>query len=149
MKRSRIIYLMILIAVILLGLSSRRYARLLPAFFADYAGDTLWALAAFLGIGMLFPKWTTLRVCVIALLFAFSIEVSQLYHSAWIDQIRHTKIGGLILGYGFLWSDLLCYIVGISIGCVIEIFVVHPLTRYSTLIIGFCSVINAKLFGIL
>jgi hypothetical protein len=122
MKRSRVTYLMILIAVILLGLSSRRYAGLLPMFLADYAGDTLWALAAFIGIGMLFPKWTPLRVCVTALLFAFSIEVSQLYHSVWIDQIRHTRIGGLILGYGFLWSDLLCYVVGISIGCVLDIF---------------------------
>jgi len=119
--RSRITYLMILILVVILGLSSRRYARLLPSFLADYAGDTLWALAAFIGIGLLFPSWTTLRLCVTALLFAFSIEVSQLYHAAWIDQIRNTKIGGLILGYGFLWSDLLCYGVGIGIGCILEI----------------------------
>ena len=95
----------------------------MPEFLAAYAGDTLWALTAFLGIGMLFPRWSTLRVCLAALLFAFSIEVSQLSHSAWLDQIRHTTIGGLILGYGFLWSDLLCYCVGIGIGCVLETLV--------------------------
>lgn len=120
MRRSRITYLIVMIAVVILGLSSRRYAQLLPEFLATYAGDTLWALTAFLGIGMLFPRWTTLRVGVTALLFAFSVEGSQLYHSAWVDHIRDNRIGGLILGYGFLWSDLLCYGVGISIGCVLE-----------------------------
>ena len=125
-KRSRITYLMTAIAVIALGLSSRRYSRALPGFLATYAGDTLWALMVFLGIGMLFPRWSTLRVCVTALLFAFAIELSQLYHSPLIDQIRHTKMGGLILGYGFLWSDVLCYVVGISLGCTLEMLVTGP-----------------------
>ncbi len=120
MKRSRITYLTAAIAVVVLGLSSRRYSRVLPDFLASYAGDTLWALTALLGVGMLFPRWSTLRVCVTALLFAFAIELSQLYHSPWVDQIRRTMVGGFILGYGFLWSDLLCYVVGISIGCTLE-----------------------------
>jgi uncharacterized protein DUF2809 len=120
MKRSRLTYLMAAIAVVVLGLSSRRYSRVLPEFLVSYAGDTLWALTAFLGVGMLFPRWSTLRVCVTALLFAFAIELSQLYHSPWIDQIRSTMVGGFILGYGFLWSDLLCYVVGLSIGCTLE-----------------------------
>jgi hypothetical protein len=112
--------MMAAIAVVVLGLSSRRYSRVLPEFFASYAGDTLWALTAFLAIGILFPRWSTMRVCVTALLFAFAIELSQLYHSPWVNQIRHTMLGGFILGYGFLWSDLLCYVVGISIGCTLE-----------------------------
>jgi hypothetical protein len=121
MKRSRISYLIAAIAVALLGLSSRRYSRLLPEFLASYAGDILWALMAFLGIGMLFARWTTLRVTVTALLFAFTIELSQLYHASWLDQIRHTRVGGLILGYGFLWSDLICYGIGIAGGMIQEI----------------------------
>lgn len=120
MKRSRLTYLMAAIAVVVLGLSSRKYSRVLPEFLVSYAGDTLWALTAFLGVGILFPRWSTLRVCVAALLFAFAIELSQLYHSPWIDQIRRTMVGGFILGYGFLWSDHLCYVVGISIGCTLE-----------------------------
>ena len=61
-----------------------------------------------------------MRVSVTALLFAFTIELSQLYHSAWLDQIRHTRAGGLILGYGFLWSDLLCYGIGVAVGSILE-----------------------------
>jgi hypothetical protein len=121
MKRNRISYLISAIAVAILGLSSRRYSRLLPEFLASYAGDTLWALMVFLGIGILFPRWSTMRVSVTALLFAFTIELSQLYHSPWLDQIRHTRVGGIILGYGFLWTDLLCYGVGITTGWILEI----------------------------
>jgi len=120
MKRSRLTYLMAAVTVIVLGLASRKYSQDIPEFLASYAGDTLWALTAFLGVGMLFPSWSTRRVCVTAVLFAFAIELSQLYHSAWIDSIRRTMAGGLILGYGFLWSDLLCYVIGISIGCSLE-----------------------------
>jgi hypothetical protein len=129
MKRSRISYLIAAIAVTILGLSSRRYSRLLPEFIASYAGDTLWALMVFLGIGMLFARWTTLRVALTALLFAFTIELSQLYHAGWLDQIRHTRAGGLILGYGFLWSDLLCYGVGIAAGSILEIALKERLMR--------------------
>lgn len=120
MRRSRIKYLSAAGGVVILGLASRRYSRALPEFVADYAGDTLWALTAFLGLGTLFPRWPTRRVCVAALLFAFAVELSQLYHSAWMDRLRHTRAGGLILGHGFLWSDLLCYGVGVTAGFVLE-----------------------------
>ncbi|MEC1172420.1 DUF2809 domain-containing protein, partial [Bacillus paralicheniformis] len=39
-----------------------------------------------------------------------------LYHAPWIDAIRAVPLGGLILGYGFLCSDLLAYVLGISAG---------------------------------
>jgi len=120
MKRRRISYLIAAIVVAFLGLSSRRYSRLLPEFLASYAGDTLWALMVFLGIGIMFPIWSTLLVSVTALLFSFSIELSQLYHSTWVEQIRRTRVGGLILGYDYMWSDLLCYGVGIAVGSILE-----------------------------
>lgn len=120
LERSRISYLIATIAVVILGLSSRRYSRLLPEFLASYAGDILWGLMVFLCIGMLFVRWATMRVAIAGLLFAFTIELSQLWHASWLDKIRHTSIGGLILGYGFLWSDLICYGVGIALGVVLE-----------------------------
>src|SRR3954464_6144190 len=62
--------------------------------------------------------------------FSVLIEVSQLYHAPWLDSIRHTTLGGLILGYGFLWGDLACYAVGIGLGVVIEaIGIVRPRTN--------------------
>ncbi len=42
-------------------------------------------------------------------------------HAPWIDGIRNTTLGGLVLGFGFLLSDLVCYLVGIAAGAFAEL----------------------------
>jgi hypothetical protein len=106
--------------VVALGLASRRYARSLPPFIAVYAGDTLWALMAFITVAFAAPAWSTLRVGIAALAISVGVEVSQLYHAAWIDAVRGTWLGGLLLGFGFLWSDLACYTAGVTAGMAFE-----------------------------
>lgn len=120
-QRNRLPYSTAIGMVILAGLGSRKFAPSLPSFIADYAGDTLWALLVFLLIGLAFPRRSTLQVATAALLFSFAIEISQLYHDSWIDSIRSTTAGGLVLGFTFLWSDLLCYTAGVAIGVVVEL----------------------------
>jgi hypothetical protein len=61
-----------------LGLGSRRFAGHLPGFVAAYAGDTLWATAAFLGLGLLLPRASTKRVAALAMIVSVAVEVSQL-----------------------------------------------------------------------
>ena len=56
----------------------------------------------------------------LALAFSVLIELSQLYHAPWIDGIRQTTLGGLVLGFGFLWSDLACYTAGVACALVID-----------------------------
>jgi hypothetical protein len=85
-----------------------------------YAGDTLWALAAFLGLGLLLRRRSTGFVAVAALAFSALIESSQLYHAPWIDAVRRLPLGALILGWGFLWSDLACYALGVALGVALE-----------------------------
>lgn len=118
--RHRPIYAILIITVIIAGLSSRRFARYLPSVIAAYAGDTLYALMIYLGIGLIFTKYSIKRVAIIALLCSLLIELSQLYHAGWIDAVRHTRLGGLILGFGFLWSDLICYSIGVGLGFIFE-----------------------------
>lgn len=120
MKRNKILYTIWIFLVILTGLSSRSQSLLLPAIVKEYAGDTLWALVVYLSVGFLLPHLAISRVAIITALFCLAIEVSQLYHAPWIDQIRHMRLGELVLGFGFLWSDLFCYCVGISIGMLLE-----------------------------
>lgn len=72
-------------------------------------------------IRILFPKIETKELAVISLLFCYGIEMSQLYHAPWIDSIRATTLGGLVLGYGFLWSDLIAYTIGVGIGLFLEL----------------------------
>ncbi|ADY22027.1 DUF2809 domain-containing protein [Bacillus paranthracis] len=120
-KRNRLLYAMFTILVIILGLSSRKFAFALPPLLNDYLGDALWALMIFIGFGFLFPKIATKKLAFISLMFCYGIEVSQLYHAEWIDSIRATTLGGLVLGYGFLWSDLVAYTIGVGIGFLFEL----------------------------
>lgn len=57
MRRRRVNYAAFLLAVILLGLASRAYSPPLPPFIRAYAGDALWALAAYLTVATLFPAY--------------------------------------------------------------------------------------------
>lgn len=123
-NRNRFVYGILIISVILLGLASRKISYILPELMKNYAGDTLWALMIFLGFGFIFKRLSTRSIGISALIFSFFIEISQLYHAPWIDEIRKTTLGGLVLGFGFLWSDLICYVVGVMIGVVIEKFII-------------------------
>ena len=119
--RNPLVQLALIALAATLGIGSRRYAHVLPRFIAAYAGDTLWALAAFLGCGVLLPRASTRTIAVLAMAFSVAIELSQLYHAPWIDSIRQTTLGGLILGFGFLWSDLACYAVGVVLGVLVDV----------------------------
>ena len=129
MRRNRLWYFVAGCTVVALGLSSRTYAGLLPEILARYSGDTLYATMIFIGFGFLFPRWRSFRVAVVSLLVCYAIELSQLYHAPWIDDIRRTRAGGLVLGYGFLWSDLLCYTIGVTLALLVELAVSKTLAR--------------------
>ena len=57
----------------------------------------------------------------LALAFSVAVELSQLYHAPWIDSIRQTTLGGLILGFDFVWSDLVCYALGVGLGVLVDV----------------------------
>ena len=122
LKRNKLLYLLLTIIVMLLGLLSRKIEGL-PEIISLYSGDILWALMVFLLFAFLFNKKSTIFIISWAIIFSYSIEISQLYHAPWIDSIRNTTLGGLILGFGFLWSDLVCYTIGIIIGIIIDIMI--------------------------
>ena len=129
MIRIRLTYITTAILVIVAGLASRQYPHLLPPFMAEYAGDTLWALVLFLLISTMFAGTSLAFRTAIALAIAFLVEISQLYHAPWIDSIRQTRLGGYALGHGFLWTDLICYTVGIASGaCTEGVFIVRTFT---------------------
>jgi len=128
LKRDRRIYFGLVLAAILSGLLSRSTLIELPDFLATYAGDAIWALMVFFLTCTIFPMWNTRHIVIVALLFSFGIEFSQLYHAPWIEEIRQIKLGGLILGFGFKPSDLACYSVGITIGAGIDLFLLSRMT---------------------
>lgn len=113
-------YFIAIIITILLGLASRKFGYTLPKFIADHAGDALWALMVYFGFRFLLLHKNVVTAIWLSLLFCFGIEFSQLYQADWINQIRGTLLGALILGKGFLMVDLTRYSVGILIGAILD-----------------------------
>ena len=120
-KRNGFTYLALVIFVMILGLGTRNISAQFPNWINLYLGDALWAIMVFFLFGLIFRTRETRFIATLALLFSFIIEVSQLYHAQWIDSLRHTRLGGLVLGFGFLWSDLVSYSIGIGMGILFEI----------------------------
>jgi hypothetical protein len=121
MPRNPLIRIILIAVTVFCGLSSRHFAQHLPVLVASYGGDTLYALNLFLIAGLLLKTRPTWQIALIAFACSFGIELSQLYHAPWIDAVRATKVGGIVLGFGFLWSDIACYTVGVALGAAGEI----------------------------
>jgi hypothetical protein len=111
MFKPRLEYCFFIFIVIIAGLLSRKILWV-----PQWVGDLLWALMVYLMVRVLLINDSIKQVAIISLAFCFVIEISQLYQADWINQIRQTLPGRLILGQGFLWSDLLAYTGGIAIG---------------------------------
>jgi hypothetical protein len=119
-QRSRPLYAVAVVLVIGNGLLWRSGLLPLPNFIVKYGGDSLWALVVFLCFGFIHPSGPTLRIAIIAVCFAWSVEFLQLYQAHWIDEIRSTRLGRLVLGTTFNIPDLLAYAIGIALGALAE-----------------------------
>jgi hypothetical protein len=108
--RIRLIYALFVLIVIALGLLSRKTA-MIPLI----VGDVLYAVMMFLIISFLFIRLSFRHIALISLSICYLIEFGQLYTAPWIDRIRATTLGALVLGRGFLWSDMAAYAVGTAI----------------------------------
>ncbi|MGG0720551.1 DUF2809 domain-containing protein [Robertmurraya massiliosenegalensis] len=93
---------------------------MLPLFVAENAGDMIWAMMIYFGFRLLLVHKSMLTAIVLSFLFCFCIEFSQLYQATWINQLRSTVLGGLVLGKGFLTIDLLRYSVGIILAATLD-----------------------------
>jgi hypothetical protein len=80
-------------------------------------------------VGFLFPKIPINHSWIWAYTFCLFVELSQLYQGDWLNGIRGTKMGALVLGSGFLWSDLVAYLLGALMGGVIDGRIVHWLEK--------------------
>lgn len=123
--RPRVVWLVLALLVMGLGLASRSKVFAWPPFVGAYVGDTLWALMVFLLLRFVAPTRPRAQLAAAALAFSFAVEFSQLSHAPWLEAARRTLPGRLVLGQGFLWSDLACYTVGVLLGLGVD-FAMRP-----------------------
>lgn len=110
MKRKIIISLIGIIVLIPLGLYSR-HVDWLP----KETGDALWAMMVFSFWRIILVKSKLRTVAIVSLAHSFIVEFSQLLRWPWLVSFRDTFVGHMMLGQGFLWPDLVAYVIGIII----------------------------------
>jgi hypothetical protein len=126
MRRLVALYAGLLGATILLGLATRAWPSAFPTLVARYGGDTLWAAMLVWLLALLRPTSAARTRGLLALGIAGLVEVSQLAQGPWIAAVRETRLGALVLGQGFLWSDLLCYALGVTLAVTLDARLLRP-----------------------
>lgn len=120
MHPNRILYSAVIIITIVTGI----FIRIKKAWFPDivnlYLGDIFYAFMMYYIVSFIAINKKSIFCGLLALIICYSIELSQLYQAVWINEIRQTIPGRLILGSGFLWSDLLAYFLGILAALLID-----------------------------
>jgi hypothetical protein len=118
-----------MVVITALGLPARMVQEQLPTWYTLYFGDYLWAMLLFFVFALTLQNMSTFKVAIVTLLFTYSIEISQLFHPQWLDALRSIKLFALVLGYGFLWSDIAAYTLGISTAALVEHFLLRNSSR--------------------
>jgi Protein of unknown function (DUF2809) len=113
--RKRLMLLVNILAIVPLGYAVR-FSHILPEYFHDAGGSIAYQIFWILFVLFVYPRadlrWTAIWVCV----GSCAIELLQLYQPPWLQSIRSTFLGRLVLGTTFLWSDFPAYFVGSYVG---------------------------------
>ena len=115
LKNNRLYYFLALFITLILGILSRKITGI-PLFI----GDMLYAVLIYFGFRFLIIKSKKSTSLLFSLLFCFGIEFLQLVQIDWLIAIRKTTLGHYILGQGFLWLDLFCYVIGSLVAFLID-----------------------------
>lgn len=122
-ERNRQVYIALFLVMIVLGLLSRKFAGILPNWSTLYLGDSLWAAMVYFMFALAFSNTKARVLALVALVFSFGIEFSQLYQAEWINTLRSNRFAALVLGRGFLWSDLFAYSIGILCSFALDLWI--------------------------
>ena len=113
-------YALAVLLTIAAGLASRRWPWLLPEALGKYPGDALYAVMIYWLVALVRPRDGLVRSGAVALALCFAIEGLQLWQPPWLQTIRATTLGHLVLGSHFHAPDLLAYTIGVLAAMTIE-----------------------------
>lgn len=111
-------YLVGFLFTILLGLLSR--LPLMVELLGTWLGDMLYATMIFWLISIVFPQQKSILRACIAFAFCLFIEVLQVSKASFLMELRSYRLGALVLGNSFSWSDLFLYFIGATAGILFD-----------------------------
>lgn len=127
-NKKRLIYILAIVLTIAAGLFVRSKKAWFPDMINLYAGDVLYAFMMYYVVCFIFINKNIMFRAITGLLICYAIELSQLYQADWVNAIRQTLPGKLILGSGFLYSDLLAYFIGILAATTVDYLFIYNST---------------------
>ena len=111
----RIVLVISLLIIVPLGYMIRFHGAT-PEWINDSFGSIAYEIFWILLLALLFPKlspvWAAIGVCLATCI----VEFLQLWHPPFLEAMRATLPGRLVLGNSFTWSDFLSYFIGSFFG---------------------------------
>jgi hypothetical protein len=102
------------------GLAVHLRGGLLSPNARDILGDALWAVMLAGWIGAVRPGVVLLRRSALVLAVCIVVECSQRYHTPWLDELRRTALGHLVLGSDYDPRDFVAYSLGVIAAMLLE-----------------------------
>src|SRR5690242_13332703 len=102
-----------LILLVPLGVTTRRYHGFGASWVHAHAGDVAYAAFWFFVLQVLLPQLAIWKAAAADFLYCCLIEFSQMLHPPWLEALRRTLPGRLMLGSDFDPMDIADYAVGI------------------------------------
>lgn len=108
-------YVSALVLVTVCGLLGRFWLPA-PEWIRDNIGGVLYVVFWILFAACLRPHWPGRGIAAGVFVATCAIEFLQLWHPAWLQALRKTLPGRLVLGSDFAWSDFPAYLAGALLG---------------------------------
>jgi Protein of unknown function (DUF2809) len=111
----RLVFLVNILAIVPLGYTIR-FSPSLPEYICDLGGSIAYQIFWICLVLFIYPPANRRLTAIWVGLGSCAIEFLQLYQPPWLQVIRATLLGRLVLGSTFLWSDLPVYWIGVYLG---------------------------------
>jgi hypothetical protein len=124
-KNPRLLCCFILLVITPLGILSKSYSGIGKEWVNDYSGDILYEIFWCVFIFFFLPqKKYILPIAIWVFVITCAIELLQLWQTPWLNSIRSTIVGKLILGTTFSLPDFPHYLFGSILGwlCLLGIY---------------------------
>lgn len=112
----RVALLKSLLPIFIAGLSSKVAPGNTWEWFSHYGGDILYQIFLILLVLLIRPSTSPAQTAIGILIYSSAIECLQLWKPPFLQAIRPTLFGRLVLGSTFSWEDFFYYAIGSLLG---------------------------------
>ena len=119
--RRRDVYVGLLLVTVLTGFAVHMHGHFLGGLVRDVLGDALWAAMIVWLLALALPNAKTRSIAIGAIIVCVAVELSQLLRAEWLEDVRGTMVGHLVLGSDYDTRDLFAYGAGVVAAALLDV----------------------------